>query len=201
MQLCCWFATSWWTSDMWCWTNACVMEGERLTTTGLAEADATLETTVENRAVSPRGTRFKRNRPAVISARALLLVGMLVVIWPASLKFAGWCGKGGTEWAQRHMPNRLSDEQFQPPSTQHWFGTDVHGRDLFSRILYGAQVSLLVGLVGAAVSLVIGVAWGAFAGYVGGRVDSVLMRIVDMLYSLPSILFVIVLITTLEGFL
>lgn len=178
------------------------MEAERLATTGSPEAGAALEAAGENRALSrPWATRFKRNRPAVISAWALLLVGMLVVIWPASLKLAGWFGPGGTAWAECHSPNQLSDEQFQPPNAQHWFGTDVHGRDLFSRILYGAQLSLLVGLVGAAVSLAIGVAWGAIAGYVGGRVDSVLMRIVDMLYSLPSILFVIVLITTLEGFL
>ena len=65
--------------------------------------------------------------------------------------------------------------------------------------MYGAQISLLVGLVGAAVSLVLGVGWGAAAGYAGGRVDGVMMRIVDILYSLPSIIFVIVLITTLEG--
>jgi peptide/nickel transport system permease protein/oligopeptide transport system permease protein len=95
----------------------------------------------------------------------------------------------------------LSDNQFVPPGTAHWFGTDVHGRDLFSRVLYGAKVSLMVGLVGAGVSLIIGVIWGAVAGYAGGRVDSVMMRIVDILYSLPSIIFVIVLITTLEGLL
>jgi hypothetical protein len=67
---------------------------------------------------------------------------------------------------------------------------------VFSRILYGAQISLLVGGVGASVSLVIGVLWGAIAGLAGGRLDSVLMRIVDILYSLPSIIFVIVLLTT-----
>ena len=102
---------------------------------------------------------------------------------------------------QAHEPDQLSDEQFQPPTRQHWFGTDVHGRDLFSRVLYGAQISLLVGIVGAGVSLVIGVLWGAIAGYAGGRTDSLMMRFVDILYSLPSIIFVIVLITTLEGLL
>src|SRR5208283_4905531 len=97
---------------------------------------------------------------------------------------------------QIHNPNQLSDAQFAPPGAQHWFGTDVHGRDVFSRILFGAQISLLVGIVGALVSLVIGVLWGAIAGYVGGRVDNVLMRIVDILYSLPTVIFVVVLITT-----
>jgi len=103
----------------------------------------------------------------------------------------------GSHFAQLHRPDDLSNLQFAPPSAQHWFGTDVHGRDLFSRVLFGAQISLLVGIVGAGVSLVIGVLWGAIAGYFGGRVDSFLMRIVDVLYSLPTIIFVIVLITTL----
>ena len=103
---------------------------------------------------------------------------------------------GGT-FAHIHDPNQLSDAAFSPPGAQYWFGTDVHGRDVFSRILFGAQISLLVGIVGAMVSLVIGVLWGAIAGYVGGRVDSALMRVVDVLYSLPTIIFVIVLITTL----
>jgi ABC-type dipeptide/oligopeptide/nickel transport system permease subunit len=94
-------------------------------------------------------------------------------------------------------PDQLSDAQLQPPSAQHWLGTDVHGRDQLVRICCGARISLLVGLVGAGVSLVIGVLWGAIAGYAGGRTDSLMMRIVDILYSLPSIIFVIVLITTL----
>src|SRR5205814_1889376 len=97
-----------------------------------------------------------------------------------------------------YQPDALSDAQFQPPNAQHWCGTDVHGRDLLARIMSGARISMLVGAVGAGVSLVIGISWGAVAGYVGGRVDGLLMRVVDVLYSLPSIVFVIVLITTLE---
>ena len=134
--------------------------------------------------------RFRRNRAAVISAWYLVFLLLAIIVWPAILKISG-----GT-FAQVHNPNQLSDAAFAPPGTQYWFGTDVHGRDVFSRILFGAQISLLVGIVGAGVSLVIGVLWGAVAGYVGGRVDGVLMRIVDVLYSLPTIIFVIVLITT-----
>ena len=80
-----------------------------------------------------------------------------------------------------------------PPSAQHILGTDILGRDLFSRILYGARVSLLVGFVATGVALVIGVSWGIVAGFFGGKIDSVMMRIVDILYGLPFIIFVILL--------
>jgi peptide/nickel transport system permease protein/oligopeptide transport system permease protein len=135
--------------------------------------------------------RFKKNRPAVLSAWFLVFLLVAIVAWPVVLKIAG------ANFAQLHHPNQLSDAQFSPPTAQHWFGTDVHGRDIFSRVLFGAQISMLVGVVGAMVSLVIGVLWGAIAGYVGGRVDGFLMRVVDILYSLPTIIFVIVLLTTL----
>lgn len=97
-------------------------------------------------------------------------------------------------------PDALSDMQFQPPSARHWLGTDVHGRDLLARMLYGTRISLIVGVVGAGVSLVLGVLWGTIAGYRGGKWDSFLMRTVDILYSMPSIVFVIVLIATLESY-
>jgi ABC-type dipeptide/oligopeptide/nickel transport system permease subunit len=98
-----------------------------------------------------------------------------------------------------HDPNAVSDVQFGRPNSEYLFGTDVHGRDLLSRICYGARISLLVGLVGAAVSLMIGVSWGLVSGYAGGRTDSAMMRIVDVLYSMPTIVFVIVLITALNA--
>ncbi|MDC1141256.1 ABC transporter permease [Gammaproteobacteria bacterium] len=81
----------------------------------------------------------------------------------------------------------------QPPSSTFFLGTDTLGRDLFSRILYGARVSLMVGFVATGVALVIGVSWGIIAGYFGGRVDSIMMRIVDVLYGLPFIIFIILL--------
>jgi len=115
----------------------------------------------------------------------LLFLLTLIFLWPV---------------LSPYNPDALSDAQFQGPSLRHWCGTDVHGRDLLARLMSGARISLLVGAVGAGVSLIIGVAWGAIAGYVGGRLDGAMMRVVDVLYSLPSIVFVIVLITTLEDF-
>ena len=143
--------------------------------------------------------RFKRNRLAVLSAWWLIGLALIVLAWPVTLRVARSTGPKGTAFSQRYDPDQLSDDQFKRPDARHWLGTDVHGRDLMSRVLYGAQVSLLVGLVGAAVSLIIGVLWGALAGFAGGRLDALMMRLVDILYSLPSIVFVIVLITTLEG--
>jgi oligopeptide transport system permease protein len=79
------------------------------------------------------------------------------------------------------------------PSHAHWLGTDSLGRDMLARVLFGGRISLSVGLVATAVSVIIGVLYGAISGYAGGRLDVVMMRIVDILYSLPFVLFVILL--------
>ncbi len=128
--------------------------------------------------------RFRANRAAVVSAWFIVLVALLTFFGPFALPYE---------------PNDISDLQFAAPSLSHWLGTDVHGRDMLARVLYGTRISLMVGAVGAGVSLVIGALWGAVAGYVGGRIDGIMMRVVDILYSLPSIIFVIVLITALNG--
>ncbi len=155
-----------------------------------AESQTSAPSSPQPSALDPRQTpgqrawrRFCRNRLAVLSAWFLLAVIAFVLIFPL---------------VSRHRPDQLSDAQFQPPTAQHWLGTDVHGRDLLVRLCCGAQVSLLVGLVGAVVSLVIGVLWGAVAGYQGGRLDGAMMRFVDILYSMPSVILAIVLMSTLE---
>jgi oligopeptide transport system permease protein len=80
-----------------------------------------------------------------------------------------------------------------PPSAQHWLGTDIFGRDLLTQIMYGGRVSLAVGFVATSVALLIGVTWGAIAGYVGGKVDAVMMRLVDIMYALPFMIFIVLL--------
>ena len=80
-----------------------------------------------------------------------------------------------------------------PPSAAHWLGTDIFGRDMLTRIMYGGRVSLTVGFIATAVALAIGVLWGAVAGFVGGRVDAVMMRIVDIMYALPFMIFIVLL--------
>jgi peptide/nickel transport system permease protein/oligopeptide transport system permease protein len=128
--------------------------------------------------------RFAANRAALAALIVASAIVVAVLIGPAWLA---------------HAPLAMSDAQFSMPSRQHWLGTDAHGRDLLSRVLHGGRISLLVGLIGAGVSLCIGVTWGAAAGYLGGRWDNVLMRVVDVLYSLPSIILVIVLLAAIEA--
>lgn len=93
------------------------------------------------------------------------------------------------------MPASLGEPgplQYAPPSWDHPFGTDINGRDVLYRVLAGGRISLLVGLCGAAVSLLIGTAWGLVAGYAGGRTDGWMMRIVDVLYSVPRLIFILI---------
>lgn len=125
--------------------------------------------------------RLKRNRAAVYSGIILVIIALMTLFGPLlspfDFDFADW------------------DHIAQPPSLDpaHWFGTDAIGRDLFVRVLEGGRISLLVGLVASLVSLIIGVTYGAVAGYVGGRVDSVMMRAVDIMYAMPFMFLVIVL--------
>ena len=79
------------------------------------------------------------------------------------------------------------------PSYEHWFGTDSLGRDLFIRVLYGARISLSIGLIASLINLVIGVLYGGISGLMGGKVDRIMMNIVDVLYSVPTLLYVILL--------
>jgi oligopeptide transport system permease protein len=124
--------------------------------------------------------RLRRNRAAVASGFFLIAVGLLAFSAP-------WLPFLADPAAQDLKLSATA------PSWAHWFGTDELGRDTFSRVIHGGRISLLVGIVGTMVSLMIGVTWGAIAGYRGGKVDDFMMRIVDILYSLPYIFLVILL--------
>ena len=123
--------------------------------------------------------RLIQNRAAMIGGITILVLIILAI-------FAPWI-------APYSYSYQNLDIGASPPSGEHLLGTDVLGRDLLSRLLYGARISLLVGFVATGVALVIGVSWGIVAGYFGGRVDSIMMRIVDVLYGLPFIIFIILL--------
>jgi oligopeptide transport system permease protein len=130
-------------------------------------------------ALAVRGSRIAR-----LAWIGLTLIVLLALLGPA---LSPW-GFQSLDW--QHLA--------QPPGrlAGHWFGTDRLGRDLYVRTLYGLRLSLLVSLLATAVSLVIGVAYGALAGFAGGRTDAVMMRLVDVLYSLPY-LFIVIILTSL----
>ena len=125
--------------------------------------------------------RLLKNRAAVISGIIMATMFLLVLLGPV---LSPWEGDF-TDW----------DNTSSPPSleTGHWFGTDSVGRDILVRTLEGGRISLMVGLVATLVSLAIGVSYGAIAGYYGGFTDRIMMRMVDIVYALPFMFFVILL--------
>jgi peptide/nickel transport system permease protein/oligopeptide transport system permease protein len=127
--------------------------------------------------------KLRRNPAAVVSAIVLVCVALGAVLGPL-LAPAG--------------AGEVTRNSFLPPSSQHLFGTDLNGRDLFYRVLLGARISLLVGIIGASISFVVGIIYGMVAGYLGGQVDSVMMRFVDVLYSIPRLIFLLVMISALD---
>jgi len=131
-----------------------------------------------------RGWKSLRGNPVALVAMAILAV--LIVASLAGPFFLP---------ASYAQPGPLS---YAEPSWQHPFGTDINGRDILYRVLSGGRISLLVGLCGAAVSLFIGTSYGLISGYVGGRVDEVMMRVVDVLYSVPRLVFILVCINAFD---
>ncbi len=153
-----------------------------LTSTPTDKAQLMQDASVKGRSLwDDARTRLLRNKAAV---GGMILLAILVV-----LAFLG-----PLIWV--HDASFIYRDRVQIPPTWenlHVFGTDAQGRDLFARNLVGLRMSLMVGVVATMVSLAIGVTWGAIAGFIGRRVDQVMMRIVDVLYSLPFIFFVIIL--------
>ncbi|MCB1622946.1 MAG: ABC transporter permease subunit [Pseudomonadales bacterium] len=130
--------------------------------------------------------RLLRNRASMVALVWIVLVALLAV--------------AGPNFSPHPFDELDWDHMGVPPQMEaaHWLGTDRLGRDLFVRTLYGVRISLQIGLLATLVSLLIGVAWGATAGYVGGRIDNWMMRFVDVLYALPYIFIVIILSTLFE---
>jgi oligopeptide transport system permease protein len=144
--------------------------------------------------------RLLKNRLAVLGLVVVVLIAIVSLIGPSIIK-----------WTTGITPDFIPQDPkliaSLPPfrnvegafSWSHPMGTDNSGRDMFTRVLQGGQISLMVGIISTIVSLLIGVSYGAVAGYVGGRVDNLMMRAVDVLYSLPYIILVIVLLALFRG--
>jgi oligopeptide transport system permease protein len=123
--------------------------------------------------------RLRRNKAAMISLWALGIITLLSIV--------------GSFLFRDSQSVQNMQAITEGPGARHWFGTDVLGRDLFQRVLCGGGISLLIGLVATVVAMVIGTSYGLVSGLAGGRVDSLMMRIVDILYSFPFMAFVILL--------
>ena len=121
--------------------------------------------------------RFKKNKLALVSLVFMAVVILFAVFAPM---FSPYTYDGQDLTCRNVLPNAA-----------HWFGTDKFGRDIFVRIMYGARISLSVGFAAALLNFVIGVAYGAICGYFGGKADMILMRLVDIIYSVPTLLYVI----------
>src|SRR3990172_2269575 len=150
------------------------------------------ERSIRPRAVEPRGSswwrasalrRFSRNRGATGGAVALVGLLLMALFGPLVLD----------------QDPTLTDlgARLQSPSTAHWFGTDELGRDLFARVVHGGRISLSIGLVSVSLGLLVGVPLGVIAAYYGGWTDKILMRVVDIMLSFPTILLAIVVVTVL----
>ncbi|WP_298703007.1 ABC transporter permease [uncultured Veillonella sp.] len=128
--------------------------------------------------------RLKQNRLALVGLCIIVCMIVLAIIGPWFSPYT---------YADQNLA--LANEA---PSSDHWFGTDTLGRDIYVRVVYGARISLAVGFVAAAINLVIGVVYGSIAGYMGGKVDRLMMGLVDILYGIPLLLYVILLMVVLS---
>ena len=125
--------------------------------------------------------RLLRNKASLISLIVLSLITLLSFFGPYLLQYDFY----ETDWNSIYLPPNIENG--------HYFGTDGNGRDLLVRILYGGRLSLSIGIIATLVSVSIGVTYGTIAGYIGGKVDTIMMRIVEILYAMPYLIFVIIL--------
>lgn len=137
------------------------------------------------------GRRFMHNKAAVISLVVMVLVILFTIIGPS---FAQWNNEQ-IDWS---VMGQVKTKGAPSIESGHYFGTDQSGRDLYSRVIQGTSVSLMVGFIGAGVAVIVGTLYGAISGYVGGRVDNFMMRLVDILLSIPY-MFVLILLLVIFG--
>ena len=129
--------------------------------------------------------RLRKNKMAMLGLVILVMLALTAI-------FADVIADYDTKVIAQDIKNRL-----QGPSMEHWCGTDEFGRDIFARLVHGSRVSLVVGLISVSISLLMGGALGAIAGYYGGRVDNVIMRIMDIFLAVPSILLAMTIVAAL----
>ncbi|TCO69344.1 ABC transporter permease [Marinisporobacter balticus] len=129
--------------------------------------------------------RLKKSPAAVIGI-------ILIIIFILMAVFANYIADYQTDAIKMNVVNRL-----QSPNKDHWFGTDEFGRDIFARIVYGTRISLFVGLISVGIALTIGGTLGAIAGYYGGKIDNMIMRVLDVLLAIPTILLAITIVAAL----
>ncbi len=136
--------------------------------------------------------RLLKNKLAVFGLIVMVFMLVAVIIGPPIIRMT-------TGFTPDFIPGDSDLIKSFPPSLQHPMGTDEAGRDLLARVLQGGRISLMVGIISTIVSLLVGVSYGAIAGYMGGKIDNVMMRFVDILYAIPYILIVIVLMAAFGG--
>jgi oligopeptide transport system permease protein len=136
--------------------------------------------------------RLLKNRLAVFGMVMVVIVVLAALVGPSLIYWA-------TGFTYDFVPPDPDLVKSFPPSLKHPMGTDIAGRDLLARVLLGGRISLMVGLISTIVSLLIGVGYGATAGYIGGKLDEVMMRFVDILYAIPYMMIVIVLLALFGG--
>ncbi|MFD2741558.1 ABC transporter permease subunit [Sulfitobacter aestuarii] len=163
---------------------------DRQKMTSLAEATAREEVAGRSLWADAR-RRFFRNRAAVLG---LFLLGFVALF----ALFGGFFAQWSNEELDFTVMGQIAERGGPSFATGHYFGTDDLGRDLFARTVQGTQISLAVGIVGAAIAVVVGTLWGATAGYLGGRVDNIMMRAVDILIAIPY-MFVLILLLVMYG--
>ncbi len=139
--------------------------------------------------------RLVRNKAAVVGGIIVVLLILMAIFAPV---IAPYSFEKQTLVDNNKVPAWLVSvfpgmENYARTSSKYFLGADYVGRDLFSRIIYGARVSLAVAFIGPLISMLVGVTFGSISGYFGGRVDNIMMRIVDVLYAFPSLLFIILL--------